>query len=119
MGTSVPAALDIVGKNVRWHDVVFAGRAATDPEIIQAVAQNGWVLVTRDKRIERRPAEIKAIKDSAAKCIVLIQRVNLTRWDMLQRLVCSWEEIEGIVDSIVGPFILKLYRRGRPVKRAL
>lgn len=116
VGTSVPGALRLVRKDVRVHDEVFGEQKVPDTAIIPRTAQEGWVLITRDKKMHRRPAELDAIRSSRARCVVLVQRKNLTRWDMLRRLVCSWDEIEGLVEGSAGPLILKLYARGRPKK---
>jgi predicted nuclease of predicted toxin-antitoxin system len=108
----VPQALRMVGQTIHYHDEVFRDDTP-DTTIIARVAQEDWVLVTRDKKIRRRPAELTAIRDSGAKCVVLAQRADMSTWPLLKRLVCSWEDIEAIVDGTPGPLIVNLYQDGR------
>lgn len=111
-GTRVPRAIRLVGKDVRYHDDEKFPQDTPDSDLIQDVARRGWPLVTRDKRIRRRLAEVNAIRSANAKCVVLSQRAAMTSWDLLHRVVCSWDEIEHIVDNTPGPFILSVYKNG-------
>ena len=112
-GTRVPRAIRLVGRDIRYHDEEFAAQDTPDTDIIPNVARNGWVMLTRDKKIRRRPAEVAAIRMARAKCVVLAQRSALNAWGLLHRVVCSWEDIETIVDRSSGPFILNVYKDGR------
>lgn len=69
--------------------------------------------MTRDKKIERRPSELDAIRASGAKCVVLSQSAAMNKWDILHRIVCGWDEITAMVDNRDGPFILKVQFGGR------
>lgn len=112
LGTRLPTALRLVGQVLHYHDEVFP-QTAVDTEIIARVAHEDWVLVTRDKKIRRRPAEVAAIRTSGAKCVVFAQRATMTTWPLMKRLVCSWEDIESIVDGALGPLIVSVYHDGR------
>lgn len=112
-GIRVPRAVRLVGQNIRYHDEEFEQPDTPDTQIIADAAQNGWVVVTRDKKIRRRPAELEAIRMARAKCVVFAQRAALNSWGLLHRVVCSWEDIERVVDDSDGPFILNVYKNGR------
>ena len=111
-GSRVPRAIRLAGQEIRLHDEECR-QDTPDTEIIPLTAQNDWVLVTRDKKLRKRPAEVEAIRSAAAKCVVLAQRAQMNAWDLLQRVVCSWSDIEQIVDNSPGPFILNVYKDGR------
>lgn len=113
LGKSVPCALQKVRSDVVAYHQIYDDPMVDDTDLTPFAASCDWTFVTRDKRIERRPAEVAAIRSSAAKCIVLSQGAPMTKWDILHRLVCGWEEIESIVDTRVGPFILKVQYGGR------
>ncbi len=51
---------------------------------IPIVAARGWSIITRDKAIQRRPAEIEAVRDSGAKMFALTSREQLSVWDQLE-----------------------------------
>lgn len=115
LGSSVPRAIRLVGRVIHYHDGLFRPDMP-DTEIISETASREWVFFTRDKRIRRRTGELLAIRDSKAKCVVLAQRAPLTSWKLLQRVVCSWDEIEGTIDGLDGPIILNVYQDGRLAK---
>lgn len=117
-GTRVPKAIRLVGREIHFHDE-HLHQTAPDVEVIRTIAAQNWVLFTRDKRLRNRIAEVDAIRREKAKCVVLAQRASMTAWALLQRVVCSWEEIETQADARTGPFILSVYKDGRLVRRDL
>jgi hypothetical protein len=48
--------------------------AALDPDWIPEVAGRGWLIVTRDSRIQERRAEVAAVRDNGARMIALAGR---------------------------------------------
>src|SRR4051812_40280099 len=55
----VPDALSAAGHTVHLLPVVF-GTGALDPDWLPLVGERGWVLITKDKNIRKRPIEMRA-----------------------------------------------------------
>lgn len=53
---------------------VISTPEAKDPDWIPRVAAEGWLVVTRDRRIQQRLGEINAVRDHGAKMINLGER---------------------------------------------
>lgn len=83
--------------------------ATKDPEWIPVVASQGWVIVTRDRRIQERPNEIAAVRDSGAKMINLASADAGTTWAQLEVLMTQWRRIEALADR-PGPFVYSVSR---------
>jgi predicted nuclease of predicted toxin-antitoxin system len=81
----VPAGLRASGIHVEVHDDHFA-RDEDDIVWLKACGKNGWVVLTKDERIRRDPAEVRAIIASGAHAI-FIGRQDVTAEEMLQDLL--------------------------------
>jgi PIN domain-containing protein len=85
---------------------------ATDDEVwIQETARQGWLIITRDRRIQDNRAEIGAVRVSGARMITLAGRDAMNTFDQLELLMCNWRAIEGKL-SEPGPFIYTATRTG-------
>jgi uncharacterized protein with PIN domain len=73
-----------------------------DEHWIPIVAAEGWAILTRDRRIMRRPHELKLVKDHGAKLFTITSDEVLTNWHMLEIVMCNWREIERHADD-AGP----------------
>lgn len=76
---------------------------------IPRVADRGWSIITRDKRILDKTAERKAVLEHKAKVLTLVGEGAMTKWGQLEILMCRWRDIEKL-GSDTGPFIYALYR---------
>jgi hypothetical protein len=85
--------------------------AMKDYEWIPLVAAQGWVIITRDRRIQDRPAEIRAVRDHGAKMVNLGSNDAGTTWQQLEVLMTRWREIDALPEQ-PGPFIYIATRRG-------
>lgn len=88
----------------------------SDPSVVDAVwipqvAARGWSIITRDRRIRERPAELAAVEEHAAKMFTLTSKEPLAVWDQLQLLMRQWDSIERL-STDPGPFIYALGRSG-------
>ena len=104
------------------NDVRYAGEPgapaenAKDPEWLSRAGQEGWVVISRDKRIRRRPAEIQAVLNHGVRLFVLTAGGNLSRWDTLDLLVRRWPDIARTASENPGPFVYAVTRHGlRPI----
>ena len=76
---------------------------------IPEVAERGWLIITRDSRIQHHRAEIGAVRDAGAKMIALTGADARTTWLQLEVLMASWRRIEPL-HELSGPFIYRATR---------
>jgi hypothetical protein len=81
--------------------------ATKDSVWIPSVAAAGWSIITRDKRIERKPAEREAVLDSGARMFAITSSDQLSKWDQLEILMRRWRDIQHLAED-PGPFIYAL-----------
>ncbi len=84
---------------------------ASDESWIPATSRQGWLIITRDRRIQDHPAEITAVRDSAARMINLSGMDARTTFDQLEALFCNWRDILRKLNES-GPFIYSVTRTG-------
>lgn len=86
-----------------------------DTEWLPEVARRGWLIVTRDSRIQNHPAEIAAVRDNDARMIALAGKEAIGTWAQLEVFMCQWRAIERHAKD-PGPFIFSATRTSlRPV----
>lgn len=83
--------------------------AALDSEWIPVVAAAGWLIITRDSRIQEHRAEIGAVKAHGAKMVAVASTDALNTWQQLEVLFSQWRVIEPLADR-EGPFIYSATR---------
>lgn len=91
--------------------VIAAG--AKDPQWIPAVARHDWLIVTRDSAIQRRRAEIAAVRDNSARMVAIAGDDARGTWEQLEVLMINWRRIQRWLDE-PGPFIYSVTRTGVP-----
>ena len=84
---------------------------AKDREWIPRVADLGWLIITRDSRIQHHLAELEAVRESGAKMIALSGKEGNTKWNQLEIVMSSWRRIEAVAEE-PGPFIQTATRTG-------
>ncbi len=83
--------------------------ATKDVDWIPVVAGQGWIIITRDKAIRRRPAEAKVVKQESARLFAITSPETLTVWHQLEILLSRWRDIEHL-GGTVGPWMYTLTR---------
>lgn len=86
--------------------------ATVDSVWIPEVASSGWLIVTRDRAIQRNLAEISAVRDYGAKMVNLASVDADRTWTQLEVFMTRWREIEALIAE-PGPFIYVTSRTGR------
>lgn len=86
---------------------------AKDPQWIPFVAQQGWLIVTRDSNIQRRRAEVAAVRDNGARMVAIAGPDARGTWEQLEVLMINWRRIQSWADE-PGPFIYSVTRTGTP-----
>ena len=96
----------------------IASTAVPDAVWIREVSSRGWLIVTRDSRIQDHPAEIAAVLGHEARMMALAGPEATTAWMQLEVFMCQWRRIEALL-GIPGPFIYMAtrttLRRVRPL----
>ena len=87
---------------------------ATPDEIwIPETARQGWLIITRDSRIQHHQAELDAVRNSGARMITLASDEARGTWAQLEVFMSQWRAIERRLED-PGPFI---YTASRTVLR--
>lgn len=73
---------------------------------IPVAAAHGWLIVTRDRHISSRPAELAAVREHGAKMVNLSSDTAGTRWEQLRVLLAHWPELEAL-QAVTGPFMYR------------
>ena len=109
----VAGALRAAGVQVEIHDDHFANDCA-DEVWLTEVGARGWVVVTKDKYIRRRPKERRALEDANVAAFVLTAgRINGT--EMAQVFVAALHRMRRIAATHTRP-LLAVVQRGGTVK---
>ena len=117
-GKQVPEALRNAGEQVERHADHFPSGTA-DVEWLAAVAQKGWLVLTKDEAIGRNPLEAAVVKASGA-CVFALTSQDLTGPQMAAVFVAARHRIKQFAHKHQGPFLAKVYRDGsvKPWKMA-
>jgi hypothetical protein len=80
-----------------------------DPVWIPQVTGLGWLIITRDAKIQEHRAEIAAVRDNGARVVALGGADAIGTWAQLEVLLCQWRAIEWCTTE-AGPFIYSATR---------
>ncbi len=84
--------------------------ADTPDEIwIPRVTRAGMAIVTRDKRILSRTAEINAVVASGARMFALTSAEDLNQWGLLEVFMTQWRAIDTAA-QLPGPYVYGVTR---------
>lgn len=78
-----------------------------DPVWLPIVAKAGWLIITRDQKIRKKPAEIKAVMDNGARLVAIVgasAKEKLDNFAILEIFMINWRRIEPLLD-LPGPFV--------------
>ena len=103
-----PGGVGIDGFN---RDACSLRPGARDTEWIPQVAAQGWVVITRDRHMQHRPAERAMIEAHRARHFHLDARRELDRWGQLEIVVSRWRDMEKIAE-LPGPWVYMVSRTG-------
>lgn len=105
------SALKALGLAVEIHDDHFP-RDAEDRDWLAVVGSKGWIVLTKDKKIQYRPLEQEALRVSGARAFVLVAD-GLRGADICDLFVKSIPGMERILRGRRGPFIARITSSGR------
>ena len=81
-----------------------ADPATKDDVWIPEVASRGWLIITRDSRIQQHPAEIAAVTASNARMVALSGDEARGTLQQLEILMRHWRAVDALV-ARSGPFV--------------
>jgi hypothetical protein len=113
---SVATALMAVRDDVMWLEPRFP-HDAKDTDWLPVAGAEGWLVVTRDKRIRQRPGELRSLIEHGVGCFIFTQKPDLTRWEYLKLLCQTLDQMEQLFADVPRPFIYGVTRDGqlRPI----
>lgn len=110
----VAQALQHVRGDITWPggpgDLVDVG--AKDQQWLPVVGREGLIVLTRDKRIRRRPLERQALLDHGVRACFQTTGGQLSLFEQLRVWLRWWIEIEKLVDEHPGPWLASVSRAG-------
>ncbi len=83
--------------------------ADKDVDWIPQVTSAGWIIISRDRHIQHRPAERAALVDAYARMIRLDGRHGLNKWQQLEIIVSQWRHFEEMAE-LPGPWLYTVTR---------
>ncbi len=100
----VARALQNVRDDVLWLEDKYAHNTK-DPVWLPDAGTEGWLVISRDKGIRYKPAEIQAIKDNRVGCFILAEKNDLSRWNLLKIIVTKLDDMILRHEQTERPFI--------------
>ena len=107
----MPQALRDAGLVAHTMVEVFGSREqhVADDEWLERAGREGWIVLTKDKRIRYRHVEIEAIRLHGVKAFVLASG-NLTGRQQAARFVANLGQIRTVAQG-EGPCVYAVYER--------
>lgn len=104
----LPNLLKQAGLHVEVHHDHFEPDAA-DVDWLPEVAARGWIVLSNDQRIMRRPLEREAVRASGAALLVLVGG-GLPTDELARNFLNTLPKIQEFLDAHPPPLIAKIYR---------
>lgn|SRR5262245_22795467 len=108
LGRVAGMALREAGASVEFHDDHFAPDAP-DVEWLAEAGVKDWVVITKDKRIRRRPLEREAVCAAKLRVFVVAATKNRTGDEIAAILVKHRHRMERLAHKHEPPFIAGIY----------
>lgn len=109
---SVADELRNIGKDAKAKIEIFP-QDTKDPVWLRAVGVNGWLGLTSDKYIRRRPGEKQAIIDHRAGCFILTYKNDLYKPEIIRVVLDNIEKMEEKFRTTPRPFIYTVTKGGK------
>jgi predicted nuclease of predicted toxin-antitoxin system len=93
-------------------------RGTQDRVLLQFVAENDMVFVTRDNRVRFNPLELVTIKDYGVGAVILKGK-EMNRWNQIRQIIKAWPRIVDLSGKTPKPFALCVRFHGKVEPLAL
>lgn len=102
----VAEAVKKVREDVVWLEGVFPHEHwISETEWMPVVGRNGWLAVMRDMKVLTRPEERRAVRENNVGCFNFNYKKNKTRWQTLQLVCATLDEMEEKFANTPRPFM--------------
>ena len=108
-GYIIAETLRQTGASVEIHDDHFRSDARDDAWL-REVGQQGWIILTNDKRIRYRSNERAALMQAGGSAFVIVARGDISAHIVAEILVKALPAIHRFVARHAPPFIAKVTR---------
>lgn len=95
------------GKRIRKRErppCPVTSKAEKDEDWLPVVGAHGWLVITRDRRIQDHKAELAGVLAHGVKMVVLSGTEAYGTFEQLEITLCQWRRIEALLPE-PGPFI--------------
>lgn len=106
----LPEALRQLGLTVYKVTDKFQ-RGVSDPEWLPEAGRNGWIVLTKDKAIRKRPNEMTALVNSRVRAFVLAAG-ELTGPDQAALFARAVPKMIEFVSQLAPPFVVRISKNG-------
>jgi hypothetical protein len=111
MGRQIAVALSEAGVKTITHDSVFQEQDTPDDVWLARAGSEGWIVLTKDKLIRRRPLERQALIASGVRAFVFTGG-NLSGVEMRESIIAALPRILRVAESTPPPFIARITGSG-------
>lgn len=111
MGRKLASALAQAGVRAINHDAVFQRQDTPDEEWLARAGAEGWVVITKDKLIRKRPIERQALLSSGVRAFVF-SGGNLSGIEMAESISRALPRMLRLIASTPPPFIARITGSG-------
>lgn len=112
---SLLQALAQKGRIAKHHDDLFPPDAP-DVDWLRAAGKNGWIVLSHDRGIGRKPVEIESLRRAKVRAFMPAAKGSLSGNEIVDIIINALPAIEHFDQTNKPPFIAKIYRNGIVIK---
>ncbi len=106
----MPDALRLAGANVEVHGAHFPPNAS-DTDILRFIGARGWVFLSKDENVRRRPAERQALAEAEVAAFILT--AGRAKGEVIaSAFVAALDRMQRICGTYARPFIATVSASG-------
>lgn len=107
----VAEALASVRGDVEWLEPRYTPDTP-DPAWIADAGSEGWLVISKDKKLRTRHENWRAIQEHSAGCFVLTHNTALPKWEALKFIAQHLDEMIRLFEETPRPFIFSVNALG-------
>ena len=109
---SVADEIKKVRRDAKWMKDLFP-LDTKDPVWLREAGEQGWLVITHDKKIRTRPGERRAIVEHGVGCFILAYRQDLKKAEIADMVLSALEDMENLFKRTRRPFIYTVSKDGQ------
>lgn len=109
-GVAVPEALRAAGARVEIHLDSFRADV-DDKDLLTEIGARGWIFLSKDANIRRRPLEVGALMAAGVRAFILTSG-NLRSEEQAEAFRRALPAMQTLCNARTGPFIARVTRSG-------